>query len=204
MAKAARSRAEPTDRIVDAALALAVAGGWRGVTLDAIAETARLDPLVVYRATPTRTAVLEALMRRVDTTVLAGAAADGDSGSTHDRLVDLLLRRLEALAPHRAAIAVIARDLPAEPLEALAVLPQAGRSLARMLAAAGLGTAGPSGVLRVKLLGLVWAQTVRTWLAEEDPDLSRAMAALDRALGRAERLGGPLGLFTAREDSTPD
>lgn len=203
MAKTAHIRAEPIDRIVDAALALAVAAGWRGVTLDAIAEAARLDPLVVYRATPTRTAVLESLMRRVDATVLAGAAADGDAGSTHDRLVDLLLRRLEALAPHRAAIAVIARDLPTEPLEALAVLPQAGRSLARMLAAAGLGTTGPSGVLRVKLLGLVWAQTVRTWLAEEDPDMSRAMAALDRALGRAERLGEPFGLFTARENAAP-
>lgn len=203
MAKAARSRAEPTDRIVDAALALAVAGGWRGVTLDAIAESAGLDPLVVYRATPTRIAVLEALMRRVDATVLAGAAADGDAGSTHDRLVDLLLRRLEALAPHRAAISAIARDLPAEPLEALAVLPQAGRSLARMLAGAGLSTSGPAGVLRVKLLGLVWAQTVRTWLAEEDPDMSRAMAALDRALGRAERLGRPFGLFTTRDDSAP-
>jgi len=203
MAKAARSRAEPIDRIVDAALALAAAGGWRGVTLDAIAEAARLDPLVVYRATPTRTAVLEALMRRVDTAVLAGAAADGDAGSVHDRLVDLLLRRLEALAPHRAGIAAIARDLPTDPLEALAVLPQAGRSLARMVAAAGLSAAGPAGILRVKLLGLVWAQTLRVWLAEEDPDLSRAMAALDRALGRAERLGGPFSLFTTREAPPP-
>ncbi|MGE0254284.1 MAG: TetR family transcriptional regulator [Alphaproteobacteria bacterium] len=198
-----KKAADTTDRIVDAALDLAAKGGWRGVSLEAIADAAKLDPLVVYRATPTRVAVLEALMRRIDAAVLAGAAADGDAGSVHDRLLDLLLRRLEALAPHRAAIAAIVRDLPADPLEAVAVLPQAGRSLARMVAAAGLGTAGPAGALRVKLLGLVWAQTVRSWLGADDPDLSRAMATLDRALGRAERLGGPLSLFASRGDASP-
>lgn len=198
---ARKKAADTTDRIVDAALDLAAQSGWRGVSLDAIADAAKLDPLVVYRATPTRVAVLEALMRRVDAAVLTGVAADGDAGSVHDRLLDLLLRRLEALAPYRAAIAAIARDLPADPLEAVAVLPQAGRSLARMVAAAGLGTAGPAGALRVKLLGLVWAQTVRSWLAADDPDLSRAMATLDRALGRAERLGGPLSLFTVRGEA---
>lgn len=199
----ARKRAaDPTDRILDVALALAASSGWGGLSPDAIAAAAGLDPVAVYRATPTRTAVLEALMRRVDAVVLAAAAADGDVGSLHDRLLDLLLHRLEALAPHKAAIAAIARGLPGSPLEAFCLLPQAARSLARMAAAAGLGTTGPAGVLRIKLLGLVWAQTVRSWLADDDPDLARAMATLDRALGRAERLGGPFGLFGDPGQST--
>ena len=36
-------------------------------------------------------------------------------------------------------------------------------------------------------LALVYGETMRTWLTDDDPDLGRTMATLDRALRRGER-----------------
>ena len=65
--------------------------------------------------------------------------------------------------------------------------------MAWMLEGAGLSAAGITGALRVKVLLGVWTATVRVWLRDEDPDLGRTMAALDRNLRRADGLGSLFG-----------
>ncbi|MGH9810464.1 MAG: hypothetical protein ACRD9W_24995, partial [Terriglobia bacterium] len=55
-----------------------------------------------------------------------------------------------------------------------------------MLQAAGIGTEGPLGGLRVSGLAVIYASVFRIWLDDEDPGLARTMAALDRRLRRGE------------------
>jgi hypothetical protein len=55
--------------------------------------------------------------------------------------------------------------------------------------AAGLPMDGLSGLLRTHCIGAAWAATLRTWLADDTPDLARTMASLDRQLRCVERLG---------------
>ena len=67
-----------------------------------------------------------------------------------------------------------------------------------MLEAAGIGTDGAGGSLRVTGLAAVYASVFRTWLEDDDPGHARTMAALDRRLRRGERtLGGLEQLHTA-------
>src|SRR5258708_26405099 len=85
-------------RIVDAALALATERRWREVALADIAARAGVSLVNVYRHCPSKAAALDAFLRRIDATVLAGThGADGDS-SARDPLFDVLLLRLDALA----------------------------------------------------------------------------------------------------------
>ena len=56
-----------------------------------------------------------------------------------------------------------------------------------MLHAAGIGTDGVEGGLKVAGLASVYASVFRTWLDDDDPGLARTMAALDRRLRRGER-----------------
>jgi hypothetical protein len=67
------------------------------------------------------------------------------------------------------------------------------RSMRWLLDACGVRTAGLTGALRVRGLVAVWLWTVRAWQTDESADLSTTMAALDRALGQAERAAGWLG-----------
>jgi len=62
-----------------------------------------------------------------------------------DRLFDLLMRRFEALHPHRRALDVLGRELPTDPAAALADRARLLRSIAWMLEAAGISTDGSAG-----------------------------------------------------------
>jgi hypothetical protein len=59
-----------------------------------------------------------------------------------------------------------------------------------MLEAAGVSARGLTGGLRVQGLVGVWLYALRAWRKDQSPDLSGTMAALDRALQRAEQAAG--------------
>jgi len=197
---ATKQRRDKQARIVDAALKLSAERGWAAITLDDIAAAAKLDADEVYRLTPTKSAVLNAYVRRIDLAVLEGQdeAADDAEASTHDRLFDVLMRRFEVLLPDRAALGMLCRDLPRDPLSLAAVIPQAHCSFGRMLEAAGVSTKGLRGVARIHAIAAVWMATQRTWFSDEGSDMARTMAVLDRNLRRMEETAGlVLGLRSA-------
>jgi AcrR family transcriptional regulator len=188
-----RAESVDPDRIVDAALALIATQGWRQVSLAAVASEAGVPVLQVYRLFPSRTAILCGFVRRIDETVLA-EPVDGEAGEKpRDRVFDLLMRRFDALRPHRGALEVLQRDLPRDPVSALALGGAALCSMRLMLEAAGIATHGIGGVIAVKLTAAAYLATGRTWLRDESPDLAPTMAQLDRRLRGIERWLAPTG-----------
>lgn len=202
---AAKPRRDKLARIIDAALKLSADRGWAAVTLEDIAETAKLDAGDVYRLTPTKSAVLNAFVRRTDLAVLERQSQADDEeaeASTHDRLFDVLMRRFEVLLPDRAALGILYRDLPRDPISLAAVIPQAHCSFGRMLEAAGVSAKGLRGLARIHAIAAVWMATQRTWFSDEGEDMARTMAALDRNLRRMEEtVGLVLGM---RSTTTPN
>jgi AcrR family transcriptional regulator len=185
---AAAARPSERDRIIDAALRLIAQEGWRRLSLAAIAAEAGLPIVTLYRAFPSKGAILRGFSRRIDEAVLgapldsdaAGAAGEADE-RPRDRVFDLLMRRFDALKPYRAALEVLGRELPAEPLTALCAGAGLLRSIGWMLEAAGVSTIGLGGIVTVKLTAAAYLATARVWLRDESPDLAPTMAALDRA-----------------------
>ena len=135
---------------------------------------------------PLRGCILDAFARRVDDAMLAAGPADASEG-VRDRLFELLMRRFDALAPHKAAVAAILRDI-IDPAVGLVGLPALARSMIWTFEAAGIPVAGLAGLLRVKGLALIYANAVRVWLRDDTADLAPTMAALDKGLRRAESL----------------
>ncbi len=171
------------DTILDAALAVAAECGWRQATLSDIAARAGCSLADVYRRFPSKGSMARAAIARVDAAVLAETDANEDQ-PFRDRLFDLLMRRYDALKPHRAAIEALWRDLPRDPLAGAPLAPALARSMAWMLEAAGAPPRTPFGLLRVKLLAGIHLTVMRVWLQDESEDLGRTMARLDKALKR--------------------
>lgn len=190
--------------LISAALVLAADKGWRAVSVAAAARAADL-PLSRARARfPSRHHVLLALGRMADQAVLAELPAEG---SVRDRLFDLLMRRIDALQKHRAGVLAVLRALPADPCTAIMLTCATRRSMRWMLDAAGVPTGGLLGELRVRGLIGVWLWTIRAWERDDSQDLSATMAALDTALGRAERTASWLagrGTTTPPSSDTAD
>jgi hypothetical protein len=189
------TRDAPSPALLDALWQVVAQHGWHGTTFARIAESSgeSLAELRGRYATPVD--LLRAHARVVDQQVLEGTVpGQMGFGSARDRVFDLLMRRFDALAPHREGILRLQRDLMRDPLSALLLSPILMASMAWTLEGAGVSTAGFQGGLRVQGLAGVWLAAARAWEGDESVDLGATMAALDRALDRAESIARTLRL----------
>lgn len=175
-------------RALAAFLGLAAAEGYARVSLRGVAEAAGLEFGELYRLFPDKAALVAGFLAEIDTEVLAGVTPQSDPEETaRDRLFDVVMRRYDALKPHRAAWRAIRSAVARDPLLALALAPAVHRSMAAALEAAGLASDGLAGALRRHgLLGIHIAVS-RVFEQDETADLSRTMAALDGRLKATER-----------------
>ncbi|MEX2452096.1 MAG: TetR/AcrR family transcriptional regulator, partial [Rhodospirillales bacterium] len=160
-------------RIIDAMLALAARDGWRAVTLNSLTAETGLKLVDVYDHFPSKHAVLAAFLDEIDRSVLAGTTAAASSDPPRDRLFDIMMRRFDALHPHKKAITAIVRDSLADPLSYLCGAPRFLQSMAAMLDAADLGSAGCAGAVKTKGLALIYLNAFRVWLRDDTPDMSK-------------------------------
>ena len=184
-------------RLAEAALQLAGERGWQRLTIADIAEAASVPVGELPPGFQSKTAVLVACAERIETQAAAEPVEFDEADTVRDRLFELLMQRLDLLAPHKAAVGAILHDLPRDPVAGLVAAPQVTRLMAPILKGAGLGAAGPTGLLRCKGLAAVWWRTLSVWTADDSPDHAKTMAALDQALRRIE----PVGQALARVDA---
>ncbi len=172
--------------LIQSAMTRAEMVGWRRVTVVEAAREAGL-PLDEARVRfPMRTTVLLRLGILADRAALVD---DGSTGTVRERLFDLLMRRIDVLQQYRGGVQAVLRALPLDLPLALLLATATGDSMAWIAAAAGIDTTGLGGRLRVQGVVTVWLQAVRAWDKDDSADLSGTMAALDKALDRAERVG---------------
>ncbi|CAN0405546.1 unnamed protein product, partial [Discosporangium mesarthrocarpum] len=186
MAKKATARQPGSDRILDAALKLASEMRWREISMEMIADESGASLARVYELFPSKNALLNAFIRRTDQAVLAGHDFDDASEPVRERILDVLMRRLDALAPHKAAVVSITRDLGMDPAALLCSGPAFMKSMAWSLEAAGVGISGLMGLARIKGLAAIYLGALRIWMRDDTQDQSVTMAYIDKNLKRAE------------------
>jgi hypothetical protein len=173
--------------LIASAFGIAAERGWRAVS---VAEAARRGGLRLDRARarfPARPMLLLRFGSLADQAALASADSEGPH---RDRLFGILMRRIDALQANRDGVIALLRGLPADPCTAAMLAGASLRSMGWMLEAAGIGSTGPLGLLRAKALLVVWLATLRAWERDTGEELSATMAALDKALQRAEQVQG--------------
>lgn len=184
---------DPDRKVVEAALHLAAVQGWRDTTMADIAAEAGVPLAELRHRFSGKQGILAAFSRQIDETVLAGTDPDIADEPVRDRLFDLLIRRLDALKPYRDGVAALAAELRWDP-PALACL-CAGplrTSMQWTLDAARVDRWGPLAPLQLKGLGLIYLGVLRVWLRDQSDDYASTMAALDKALNRADSVAAML------------
>ncbi len=184
--------ADERGKIVSAFLALLAEKRIEQISLIEIAREAGLSLALLRAEFSSPLGILAAHVKNTDRAVLAEDFSDMEDEPARERLFDVLMRRLEIVAPHRTAVGSLLRSASRNPPLALALNGLAVRSQQWMLAAAGIEASGPRAMVRAQGLALLFGSVVRTWIHDDDPGLARTMAALDRALARGQRLAGLL------------
>jgi AcrR family transcriptional regulator len=180
------------DKIIAAFLNLLAEKRIEQIGFAEIAEAAGVSLAQLRSEFSSTLAILAAHIKSVDRAVLGEDFGDLEEEPPRERLFDVLMRRLEILAPHREAVRSILRSARRNPPLALALNGLAVRSQQWMLTAAGINASGPRGMIRAQGLAALFGGVLQTWIHDEDPGLARTMAALDRALARGQRFAGLL------------
>ena len=203
MSDATESPAPDADTIADAALRVAAERGWRSVGLDDIATAAGIDPAELRRRYRCKGAVLTAIVETVEQKAAAEPPDFDEEDTVRDRLFELLMQRLDILDENRDGVTSLLRDLPADPLSAVAAAPTAMRRIGGILEQAGVPASGPVGLLRCKGLAAVWLAAINEWVRDDSPDHARTMATLDANLRRAEPFARCLAQLPVLRSAAP-
>ncbi|MCC6775546.1 MAG: TetR/AcrR family transcriptional regulator [Hyphomicrobiales bacterium] len=180
------------ERIIAAFMGLLAEKPIEQIGLAEIARAADLTLAALRDEFGSTLAILAAHIKATDRAVLAAIDADMEDEPPRERLFDVLMQRLELLAPHKEAVRSMLRSLTCNPGLALMLNGLAVQSQQWMLTAADIDAAGPRGMVRAQGLAVLFASVLRTWVDDDDPGLARTMAALDRALARGQRWSGVL------------
>jgi AcrR family transcriptional regulator len=178
------------DKAIDALMALLAEHSFEQIGLAEVAGRAGIKLSQLRTEFGSILAILAAHIKDIDRAVLSGGDADMAEEPVRERLFDVLMRRLEALAPYKESVRSIMRSARRNPGLALALNAMAVRSQLWMLEAAGIGTAGPRGALRAQGSALMFARVLSVWIDDDEDALDRTMAALDRGLSSAARWAG--------------
>jgi AcrR family transcriptional regulator len=203
--KPARAKADPPEspttpptgsdreRIVATFMALLAEKPIERIDLSEIATDAGVTLGALRREFSSKLAIIAAHVKAIDRAVLEGGDGDMSEEPPRERLFDVLMRRIEMLAPHKEALASLLRSAQRNPGLALALNTMAVRSQQWMLAAAGIHSSGPLGAVRAQGLAVLFGRVLRTFVRDDDEGHARTMAELDRALARGARLMSVVG-----------
>ncbi|MCF3931873.1 TetR/AcrR family transcriptional regulator [Acuticoccus sp. M5D2P5] len=179
--------AEAADRIIDATMRLLAEHPFDEVTVGRIADASGVGLAEMAEHFGTRGEILDGFARRIDRAVLAGDFSDMADEPPRERLFDVLMSRLDALRPYRAAMKSLMRSALRDPSLAMGLNAMEVRSQSWMLAAAGIQATGWRGRVVLQGLAVAFARVLRTFVEEDDAGLPRTMAVLDKELREAER-----------------
>lgn len=196
---------DPRDKALDTFLGLVAERGYGEVSLADVSEASGLSKAELYRLYPDKLALVAGFMARIDGEVLAATPEASDPDETvRDRLFDILMRRFDALKPHKATLASLRRAGMRDPLTALVLGPALMRSMAAMLEAAGADSRGVLGAVRQNGLLALYAAVSRVFEKDESEDLSKTMAALDSRLKTAEKWAQTFDKYAVSPRSRPE
>jgi len=182
--------ANTRDKAVTALMALLAEQPFDQIGLAEVAGKAAISLSQLRGEFGSTLAILAAHIKDTDRKVLDGGDADLADEGPRQRLFDVLMRRLEVLAPDKQAVRSLLASARRNPGLAMALNGMALRSQHWMLTAAGIGTNGPRRALRAQGAALLFARVLAVWVNDDEPGLDRTMAALDRGLASAERWSG--------------
>ena len=180
----------PRERIIDALLGLAGEMRWDQIALPMIAAKAEVSLADLRDQFPSKGAILGGFAKRIDRIVLNGTSPDMLGEPARERVLDIIMRRLDALQPYKQGLREIRAATRRDPLMLAALNQLALNSWRYMLAAADIDTEDGLGLVRIQGAALVFVRTLDTWFDDEGADLSRTMAKLDKELGKGEKIMG--------------
>ncbi|MTH98157.1 TetR/AcrR family transcriptional regulator [Roseibium sp. RKSG952] len=174
--------AKARQKIVKTFLELIADQGFDPVTMPQVAEAAGVKMSALRESFGSKSALVAAFAEQIDCIVLDERDDDMADQPSRDRLFDILMTRIDHLAPHREAVRALYKAAKHDPVLALEFNRIAVRSQQWMLTAAGIELHGLKKRIVAQGVARAYANVLETWLDEADEGMPKTMARLDKEL----------------------
>ena len=174
------------DRIIEALMELSAEREWDDFGLTDVATRAGVSLSEFRDAFPSKGAVLAGFARKIDHIVLDQNSQTLADEAPRERVFDVLMRRLDALAPYKLGLQGVMERVRRDPLTAAALNGVVLNSMRFMLAAAGIDVEGNMAAFKLQGMAVSWGRVLDTWFEDDDPGQAKTMATLDRELSKGE------------------
>lgn len=173
-------------KILAAALELAAKKDWGSVSLSEIARAAGLPPQEIAALFPQKYTITRDILHGIDDRmIMEDLGLDGDRDSLKDRLFEVMMCRFDLLNEHRAAMVSMLAPALRSPEQAARHKQGFCHSMRLMIDKADMDCRHMMQEdILIAALAVVYMMTVKTWLRDDSPDMSKTMAVLDRYLER--------------------
>ena len=195
-------RREPD--LISLAFLLVAERGWCRFSFTELARRAGVPLARVYAELPSRGALLRGLGRRLDAQMFELEQAELDGMTPRERVFELVMRRLDAMAPYKEGLRAVAQAVPRDPALLLAAGCNVGLLSRRLLDATETANGPAVAAVARRVIGMIYVRTFRVWLDDATPDMARTLAELDRRLQQAEEVARWVrGLGRSRPSDAP-
>lgn len=161
--------------------------GWKVFSFAQVSQESGIPLNVFHKYFSSPSDVMVQLFQKIDEEVLKTLELSSENLSAKDSLFEVLMARFDAALPYKPILKSFWKDWILSPNETPALVCQVYSSMAWMLEVAGLNARGLKGMLRVQGLLALYLLALRTWLADDSPDLGKTMVFLDKGLSKLEK-----------------
>lgn len=180
------AKTDPKARLAEAALKLLAKTRWSDLTLAAVARAAKVPMRDLQTLVGAKPALIGIILSRIGNDV--ARRYKPDSGSAHDRLLDVAITWFETQTVQKKALGALYEGLKFDPLALIDARRDIVSAASWLLVLAEADT-GPALQIRALALAGAIARAIPVWL-DDDKDLTKTMAQLDTDLSRGSSFSG--------------
>ena len=111
-----------------------------------------------------------------------------DKSSQRDMLFEIMMARYDILNEYRASVKNIINHFISRPQEVLKLIPKLIESKILIATFANINPSGIQGVIKIKIIFVLYYITLLTWLNDENESLEKTMSVLDKYLNNIEKV----------------
>ncbi|MEP3431030.1 MAG: TetR/AcrR family transcriptional regulator [Roseibium sp.] len=176
--------AKTKQKILKTFLKLLGEHSYQDVSLPILADAADVKLSDLRDAYGSKLELVKSFAEQVDKSVLDERDAEMGDHPARDRLFDILMSRIDALAEYKDAVRTLHEAAKHDPGLALDFNRIEVRSQKWMLIAAGIDLSGVKARVVAQALAVAFSRVMDTWLEEIDEGMPRTMARLDKELDK--------------------
>ena len=174
-------------KLIDTAISELLCGRWDSINMRSISKKSKIKLDQVLKISNSKEGLLDLWSQSINFKILDKISLEELKEATiKDRILELMLCRFDVLSGHRremTALVALARKNAVESVRAFGRIKQ---SMQYILNLSGAEYQGKIGILKIKILSLIWLVTFKEWYEFKKDDNSVVMSNLDRRLTLAE------------------